>query len=66
MNQQHIREELAKVLPAYMIPSVIMQLSEMPRLPSGKINRKALPVPAMLLENAGAITNEVIDLGRAH
>ena len=62
MNQQHIREELAKVLPAYMIPSVIMQLSEMPRLPSGKINRKALPIPAMLLENAGAITNEVIDL----
>jgi non-ribosomal peptide synthetase-like protein len=62
MNQQHIREELAKVLPAYMIPSVIMQLPEMPRLPSGKINRKALPMPAMLLENAGAITNEIIDL----
>ena len=62
MNQQHIREELAKVLPAYMIPSVIMQLSDMPRLPSGKIDRKALPVPAMLLENAASITNEVIDL----
>ncbi len=62
MNQQHIRGELAKVLPAYMIPSVIMQLPEMPRLPSGKINRKALPVPAMLLENAVSITNEVIDL----
>jgi len=62
MNQQHIRNELAKVLPAYMIPSVIMQLPEMPRLPSGKINRKALPVPAMLLENAASITNEVIDL----
>ncbi len=62
MNQQHIREELAKVLPAYMVPSVIMQLIEMPRLPSGKINRKALPMPAMLMENAAAITNEIIDL----
>jgi non-ribosomal peptide synthetase-like protein len=62
MNQQHIRGELAKVLPAYMVPSVIMQLPEMPRLPSGKINRKALPIPAMLLENAVSITNEVIDL----
>ncbi len=62
MNQQTIREELAKVLPPYMVPSVIMQLAEMPRLPSGKINRKALPVPAMLLENAVSITNEVIDL----
>ena len=62
MNQQQIREDLAKVLPAYMVPSVIMQLSEMPRLPSGKINRKALPVPAMLLENVLSTTNEVIDL----
>ena len=62
MNQQKIREDLAKVLPAYMIPSVIVQLSEMPRLPSGKINRKALPMPAMLIENAASITNEVIDL----
>ena len=62
MNQQQIRDDLAKVLPAYMVPSVIMQLPEMPRLPSGKINRKALPVPAMLLENVGAITNEVIDI----
>jgi non-ribosomal peptide synthetase-like protein len=65
MNQQHIREELAKVLPAYMVPSVIMQLPEMPRLPSGKIDRKALPVPAMLLENAAHITNTVIDLDAA-
>ena len=62
MNQQTIRDELAKVLPAYMIPSVIVQLSEMPRLPSGKIDRKSLPVPAMLLENAISISNEVIDL----
>ena len=62
MNQQRIREELAKVLPAYMIPSVIMQLPEMPRLPSGKINRKALPTPAMLMENASFVTNDIIDL----
>jgi len=62
MNQQSIREELAKVLPAYMVPSVIMQLSEMPRLPSGKINRKALPVPAMLMEQSVSVTDEIIDL----
>ena len=62
MNQQSIREELAKVLPPYMVPSVIMMLSEMPRLPSGKIDRKSLPVPAMLLENTVSITNDIIDL----
>jgi non-ribosomal peptide synthetase-like protein len=62
MNQQTIREELAKVLPAYMVPSVIMQLPEMPRLPSGKINRKALPVPTQLLENNTATVDSIIDL----
>lgn len=62
MNQQHIREELAKVLPPYMVPSVIVQLSELPRLPSGKIDRKALPVPAMLLENSVPVTEDIIDL----
>ncbi|MET7001347.1 Pls/PosA family non-ribosomal peptide synthetase [Chitinophaga defluvii] len=40
-----LRNALAKVLPAYMVPGVIMALPEMPRLPSGKINRKALPLP---------------------
>ncbi|GAA4467889.1 non-ribosomal peptide synthetase [Nemorincola caseinilytica] len=62
MNQQSIREELARVLPAYMVPAVIVQLPEMPRLPSGKIDRKALPIPAMLLENIGPVADEVIDI----
>ena len=62
MNQQSIREALAKVLPAYMVPSVIVQLSEMPRLPSGKINRKDLPVPAMLMENSVPVTDDIIDI----
>jgi non-ribosomal peptide synthetase-like protein len=42
------RAELGKVLPGYMIPSAIVTLPEMPRMPSGKINRKALPVPRQL------------------
>ena len=62
MNQNTIREALAKVLPAYMVPSVIVLLSEMPRLPSGKINRKALPVPAMLMEMSLPVTDEIIDI----
>ena len=62
MNQQRIREELGRVLPAYMIPSAIVLLSEMPRLASGKIDRKSLPVPAVLLENSIPVTEEIIDL----
>ena len=62
MNQDKIREELAKVLPAYMVPSAIVLLSQMPRLPSGKIDRKSLPVPAVLLENSIPIEDEIIDI----
>jgi non-ribosomal peptide synthetase-like protein len=40
-----LRTALAKVLPTYMVPGVIIALGDMPRLPSGKINRKALPLP---------------------
>ncbi len=43
-----LRTELAKVLPSYMVPGTIVKMEEMPRMPSGKINRKALPVPDSL------------------
>ena len=29
----------------YMVPDIIMPLEELPRLPNGKINRRALPEP---------------------
>jgi non-ribosomal peptide synthetase-like protein len=49
--EDHIaRIELAKVLPPYMVPLAIVVMDKMPRLPSGKINRKELPVPQVLLE----------------
>ncbi|WP_094570126.1 Pls/PosA family non-ribosomal peptide synthetase [Mucilaginibacter xinganensis] len=47
------RMELSKGLPSYMVPSTIMVLPEMPRMPSGKINRKALPVPPLLSADEG-------------
>jgi len=43
------RLDLAEFLPNYMVPLVIVSMPEMPRLPSGKIDRKSLPVPEALL-----------------
>lgn len=48
INDNELRAELAKILPPYMVPEAIVRLNEMPRMPSGKINRKALPLPAFL------------------
>ena len=42
----------------YMYPSVYMKLDEMPRLPNGKINRKALPEPTVKDEEYIAPANE--------
>jgi acyl-coenzyme A synthetase/AMP-(fatty) acid ligase len=44
-DEHALRESLQKVLAPYMVPQIIMALGEMPRLPSGKINRKLLPTP---------------------
>ncbi len=44
-----LRKSLALVLPAYMVPATIVRLPQMPRLASGKIDRKNLPVPDALL-----------------
>ncbi len=37
-----LRNELRKVLPAYMVPARFETLDEVPRLPSGKVNRNEL------------------------
>lgn len=57
VDDKLLRLELAKTLPAYMIPGNIMALREMPRLPSGKIDRKSLPVPDEL-----ALDNETDEI----
>lgn len=50
LDDHQSRIQLGKVLPPYMVPLVIVVLDKMPRLPSGKINRKELPVPEVLLQ----------------
>ena len=48
IDENTLRMELTKSLPSYMVPIAFVKLDELPRMPSGKINRKALPIPEQL------------------
>lgn len=44
-SESEVRSRIAQFLAPYMVPVAIIELKEMPRMPSGKINRKSLPLP---------------------
>jgi thioesterase domain-containing protein len=41
-----LRRSLKQILPDYMVPQVVMAIDRFPLSPNGKVDRKALPVPA--------------------
>lgn len=43
VSSEFLRSYLLERLPDYMVPSYFVRIGEMPMLPNGKINRKALP-----------------------
>jgi non-ribosomal peptide synthetase-like protein len=56
--KQNIIAQLQGVLPPYMLPKEIIILPIMPRLPSGKIDRKQLPIPISFTTKIAAISFE--------
>ncbi|GAC66273.1 non-ribosomal peptide synthetase [Gordonia soli] len=47
LDDRRLREQLATVLPDHMIPTVIMVLDDLPTTANGKLDRRALPEPAI-------------------
>ncbi|MPQ25673.1 lichenysin non-ribosomal peptide synthetase LicA [Bacillus paralicheniformis] len=45
LSTEELRRHAAEGLPGYMIPSVFMQLQELPLTGNGKVDRRALPEP---------------------
>lgn len=49
-----LREHLKAALPAYMLPQHLVRVAALPRLPNGKVDRRALPAPAQEAPAAAA------------
>ena len=57
-DYEELRAFASKTLPEYMLPSLIVALDKFPLSASGKINRRALPVPESVPGQTGANTPE--------
>ncbi|MET8798570.1 amino acid adenylation domain-containing protein [Nocardia sp. NPDC004568] len=45
IDVDRLREAVARVLPAYMVPATVVALEQIPLTPAGKLDRAALPKP---------------------
>lgn len=53
-DSSQVEEQLTKVLPAYMVPTLIQTVDTLPKTASGKVDRRALPTPQWTAERTRA------------
>ncbi|WP_423061732.1 enterobactin non-ribosomal peptide synthetase EntF [Citrobacter portucalensis] len=53
LDTSTLREKLREKLPAHMVPTVLLQLAELPLSANGKLDRKALPMPQLTSRVSG-------------
>ena len=55
-NDKHpnVREELSKIVPSFMIPSIFMWVDDFPLTTNGKIDKKNLPAPEYVRQDSEA------------
>ncbi|MEU1994414.1 amino acid adenylation domain-containing protein [Nocardia gamkensis] len=59
VDRDELTAAISAVLPAYMMPSALVELSALPLNASGKLDRKALPAPVVELREFRAARNPV-------
>ena len=63
--EDRLRAQLAARLPAYMVPSVLIELDAMPLSANGKVDRKALPEPVTRAPAAPALAADAAPVAGA-
>ncbi|WP_072394556.1 Pls/PosA family non-ribosomal peptide synthetase [Hyphomicrobium sp. CS1GBMeth3] len=64
LDRSALAELMRSRMPSYMVPQYLDVVGELPMLPSGKINRKALPAPQKLLLDVGVVVKPSDELER--